>query len=143
MERGVAADRILVETHSYDTIGNAFFSRVVHTDPAGLRRLLIITSDFHAARCEAAFRWIYGLEPKAYSYELSFEPVCDPDMAAPVLAKRREKERKSLEDLLKVAARIRTMRDCHRWLFSEHGAYSALSPAFGDDGLSNVVLESY
>lgn len=143
VERGVAADRILVETHSYDTIGNAFFSRVVHADPAGLRRLLIVTSDFHLARCEAAFRWIYGLEPKAYSYELSFEPVCDPDMPAGVLAERRERERKSLEDLLGVAERIRTVRDCHRWLFTDHGAYNALSPAFGDNGLSKGVLESY
>ena len=108
-----------------------------------LRRLLIITSDFHLARCEAAFRWIYGLEPKPHSYELSFEPVCDADMPADVLAQRCERERKSLEDLLRVAERIRTMRDCHQWLFTEHAAYNALSLAFGDDGLSQGVLESY
>jgi hypothetical protein len=143
VERGVAADCILVERYSYDTIGSAFFSRVVHADPMGLRRLLIITSDFHLARCEALFRWIYGLEPKAFSYELSFEPVCDSEMPAGVLAERLEKERKSLEDLLGVAERIRTMRDCHRWLFIEHRAYNALRSGFGGDGLSKGVLESY
>ena len=143
MARGVAADRILVEKYSYDTIGNAFFSRMVHADPACLRRLLIITSDFHLARCEAAFRWIYGLAPKMHSYELTFEPVSDPEMPADLLALRCTKERESLADLLRLSERIQTMQDCHRWLFTEHGAYNALSPAFGAHGLSTKVLESY
>ena len=33
-ERGVPKSRNLAETCSYDTIGNAFFARTVHTDPA-------------------------------------------------------------------------------------------------------------
>jgi uncharacterized SAM-binding protein YcdF (DUF218 family) len=37
---GVPPDRVLAEAHSYDTIGNAFFSRVVHVDPQGMRNLL-------------------------------------------------------------------------------------------------------
>ena len=78
----------------------------------------------------------------AHSCE-SFEPVCDPDMPAGLLAERREKECKSLGDLLKVAERIRTMRECHRWLFTEHGAYHALRSGFGGVGLSKRVLESY
>ena len=41
---------VLVETTSYDTIGNAYFARVGHTDVAGWRRLLVITSDFHMER---------------------------------------------------------------------------------------------
>jgi hypothetical protein len=143
VDRGIAADLILVEKYSYDTIGNAFFSRMVHAEPACLRRLLIITSDFHLARCEAAFRWIYGLAPKTHSYELTFEPVSDPEVAADLLALRRKKERESLEDLLRVAERIQTMHDCHRWLFTEHAAYNALSTAFGDARVAARVLESY
>jgi len=143
VERGVAADRILVEKYSYDTIGNAFFSRVVHADPALLRRLRIITSDFHLARCEAAFRWIYGLQPEFHSYELSFEAVSDPDMPADLLALRREKEREGLEHLSRVAGQIQRMHDCHRWLFTEHAAYKALSTAFGDARVTARMLESY
>src|SRR5574341_227154 len=41
VRRGIEPRRILAETCSYDTIGNAFFSRVVHVDPLGLRKLLI------------------------------------------------------------------------------------------------------
>jgi len=64
-DHGIAPERILVEATSYDTIGNAYFSRVIHVDPAGFRRLLIITSAFHMPRTEAVFRWVYGLDAPA------------------------------------------------------------------------------
>ena len=32
-ERGVPRGRILIETSSYETIGNAFFTRTIHADP--------------------------------------------------------------------------------------------------------------
>ena len=42
--------RTLAETTSFDTIGNAFYSRNDHCSLAGWRRLLVITSEFHLAR---------------------------------------------------------------------------------------------
>jgi uncharacterized SAM-binding protein YcdF (DUF218 family) len=42
LARGVPAARIWAETASLDTIGNAYFARVIHTGPAGLRRLLVV-----------------------------------------------------------------------------------------------------
>jgi hypothetical protein len=36
LARGVPAARIWAETASLDTSGNAYFARVIHTDPAGL-----------------------------------------------------------------------------------------------------------
>ena len=36
---------IYVETTSYDTIGNAYYTRTSHTDVNGWRRLLIITNE--------------------------------------------------------------------------------------------------
>ncbi len=59
--RGAAPERILIEAASYDTIGNAYFSRVVHAIPRGFRRALVVTSEFHMPRTEAVFRWVYGL----------------------------------------------------------------------------------
>jgi uncharacterized SAM-binding protein YcdF (DUF218 family) len=61
--RGIPRRQILPEVFSYDTIGNAFFARTVHTDPLGLRRLLTINSEFHMARTEAIFRWVFGAAP--------------------------------------------------------------------------------
>jgi len=123
-DHGIAPERILVEATSYDTIGNAYFSRVIHVDPAGFRRLLIITSAFHMPRTEAVFRWVYGLDAPARGYELHFEVTPDAGVSVEALEARREKERASLERLRPAMARITTLQELHRWLFGEHGAYA-------------------
>jgi uncharacterized SAM-binding protein YcdF (DUF218 family) len=37
---------------AWDTIGNAWFTRTMHTDVLGIRRFLVITSDFHLLRSQ-------------------------------------------------------------------------------------------
>ncbi len=143
VEAGVRPERILVEACSYDTIGNAYFSRVIHIDPRCMRRLLVITSDFHMPRTRAVFLWMYSLTPKATAYDLDFEAVDDPTMPADVHAERCRKEQKSLDDFVTMKDRIATIGDCHRWLFSEHQAYNAERPGFGRRTLSERTLRSY
>src|SRR5215472_440663 len=75
--RGADPRRILMEAASYDTIGNAYFSRVIHAIPRGFRRVLIITSEFHMPRTEAAFRWIWEMPAPGGACTLEFE--CVPD----------------------------------------------------------------
>jgi hypothetical protein len=124
IESGIPADRILIETSSYDTIGNAFFAKVIHTDPLGLRRLRIITSDFHAARTQAAFEWVYSLAPNGAEYELKVEPVEDPELDPALRRARSAKEEASLAELRRLAGHIHSWRDLHLWLFTRHGAYA-------------------
>ena len=143
MERGVPPERILTETQSYDTIGNAFFSRVIHVDPLGWQRLLVITSDFHLPRTEAVFRWMFGLEPRRADYEVHFECVDDPTMPPDLLKEREAKERISLESFLQMKDRIATLAECHRWIFTGHGAYNAARSGFGRSNLSAGTLGSY
>jgi hypothetical protein len=143
MERGIPAERILTETQSYDTIGNAFFSRVIHAEPRQMRRLLVIASDFHLARVEAVFRWIYGLHPQPVQYELRFEGVSDPGMDKAVLDARVERERERLNASADLRGRITTMANFHRWLFSEHDAYNATRRGFGEGEVTGLALESY
>ena len=136
-DRGVPDDRILIESCSVDTIGNAYFSRVVHADPMGLRRLHIVTSRFHLERTEAVFRWVYGLPPDGY--RLSFEAVPDDGIGPAALAARREKERAGLAALRPTIERIRTLPALHRWLFFEHGAYRGIRP----DPSDGLALRTY
>jgi hypothetical protein len=121
--RGVDPRRILIEESSYDTIGNAYFSRVVHIVPRGFRRVLVITSAFHMPRTEAVFRWVYSLDSGCCSVD--FESVPDVGIDAGALAARIAKERTSLETFGEVRARIGTLAELHRWLFTEHAAYRA------------------
>lgn len=124
LARGVPPEKIFAETSSYDTIGNAYFARVVHTDPMEWRRLLIVTSDFHMARTEAIFRWLFGLPPLALPYTLTFSPAPDGDIEAAPLQQRQEKERAGLQRLLPLTEQIRTLPQFHHFLFTQHDAYA-------------------
>lgn len=118
---GIPVERIIPETCSYDTIGNAYFSRVCHVDPLGLRHLLVITSEFHMPRSEFIFRWVYGMEPARAT--LTFEAVPDEGLPASALMARRVREAESLERVRQTAERIRTLAELQRWLYTEHEAY--------------------
>ncbi len=124
LHRGVEPDSILMEMGSWDTIGNAFFARTIHTDLREWRRLLIVNSAFHMVRTKAIFRWVFALAPER-GYLLEFDTVDDVGMPDEVLQFRRAHERAGVERLRKVIERVHTMTELHRFLFTEHDAYSA------------------
>jgi len=120
---GIPERRILAETFSYDTIGNAFFARLVHAEPRGLRRLHVVTSRFHMPRTEAIFRWVFGVSP-AGGYELSFEAAENAGISDEALEHREAKERASLDRVIALAQRIATLPQLHEWMYAEHAAYA-------------------
>jgi hypothetical protein len=142
LEKGIEPRWILCETASYDTIGNAYFSRTFHVDPGGFRDLLIITSASHMPRTKAIFQWVYGLKSPfgPNDYTLAFEEVPDRDMDEEVLQLRIQKEKKGLENVRRLKERIQTWKDFHQWLFTEHGAYSASVPPVRAKG---KILNAY
>jgi hypothetical protein len=125
IELGIPRERVLTETASYDTIGNAYFARVMHTDPAGLRRLAVVTSGFHMPRTERIFRWVFGLAPGAEDYSLRFFTAEDAGLEGEPLRARVEKERESIAQLEETAAGICDLKSLQRWLFLHHTAYAA------------------
>lgn len=120
VKKGIPRQKILCETCSYDTIGNAFFARVIHTDPRGFRKLLIITSAFHLPRAKAIFEWVFA----DAGYELHFESVPDQGMDQYLLTIKKEKEKKSLENVQRLKKKIPTFAQLHHWLFTVHEAYA-------------------
>jgi hypothetical protein len=124
LRKGIQPERIFIEVASWDTVGNAYFARTMHTDPRGWRRLLVITSEHHMARTEAIFRWVFGLAPDL-GYALSFEVTPDLCLQGAVLQARVDREKASLILVTRLAARIRTLSELHQWLFTEHDAYKA------------------
>lgn len=141
LQKGISAQRILTETSSYDTIGNAFFSRVIHVDPLYLKKLLVITSEFHMPRTKVIFLWVYGLTRNRNEYQLSFESVPDNDIGVDVISARKERERESLTKFEELKAKINTFEEFHQWLFHEHNAYSIISDERST--LKGNVLKSY
>lgn len=142
-KQGVPAEKIFTETASYDTIGNAYFARTIHTDPAGWHRLLVITSDFHMARVRAIFEWVFGLPPIHASYFLAFSLVENKEMEPEVLRTRHEKEAAGLERLLPLTEQIRTLPHLHRFLFTAHDAYAVARLDTSRPSVSEAIKEMY
>lgn len=57
---GIDPASIVVEPHSRDTVGDAYFTKANLALPRRWRRLLVVTSDYHAARTGEIFDFIYG-----------------------------------------------------------------------------------
>ncbi len=120
--------RILCEISSYDTIGNAYFSRMIHAEPLVLKKLLVITSEFHMPRTKAIFKWIYGLPlPNSLNeYKLDFEAVPDINtgLDEETITARSLKEKAGLERVQRQSRQMRNIRDFHHWMYTRHGAYA-------------------
>ncbi|MFO7945042.1 MAG: YdcF family protein [Anaerolineales bacterium] len=129
LQKGIPHDQILTEISSYDTIGNAYFSRVIHTQPRSLKNLLIITSQFHLERVKRIFTWIYDLLPLPHSFHLSFASAPNRGLRGDLLQARIKKEENSIKSLQPLTERIQTLAEFHSWFYTEHEAYTAgLSP---------------
>ena len=124
LRQGVQAASIFTEISSYETIGNAFFARVQHTDVRGWRRLLVVNSEFHTPRTEAIFRSVFSLAPDE-KYELQFETTPNDGLPADMLAARMNRESASLRSFQALAPGFRSLSGLHAWLYREHEAYSA------------------
>jgi len=103
-------DMVLREALSLDTLGNAFFTRLLHTDVVGLRRLHVITSAFHFVRTRALFEFVFGArqhdstyersesETKPERYAMSYEATMNA-VTEDVKAKRFAREQASIDAL--------------------------------------------
>ena len=138
-EEGVPAEDIYLEGYSDDTIGNAYYARTMHADPAGWRRLLVITSEFQMPRTIAIYNWVFSLAAPpsgggggatasaSAAYELSFDSVPDRNALPPqVLRVRRDKEAAALASFRAgELARMTRLPQLHSWLHRRHSAYTA------------------
>ncbi len=141
IEQGASADTILSETCSYDTIGNAYFAKTIHIDPLDLTKLLIITSSFHMERTRRIFKWIYNLEGTSKSYRLFFEEVSDEGIPRIIMRARIKKEARSIKRLKLTIKNIKTIKQFHEWLFTQHDAYIASER--NQKNIGSDLLKSY
>lgn len=124
VEEGFPKNKIFTERVSLDTIGNAYFAKIIFTDPMSFKKIAIITSDHHMLRVKAIFEWIFSLHPQLVHYHLSFISVSDDNLDKKLIQMRIAKEKKSLQEIKRLRRVIRNLRDFHSWLFSRHGAYA-------------------
>ncbi len=57
---GLNAERIMTETNSRDTVGDAVFTRINFADPMRFENILVVTSTYHVRRARTIFDFVYG-----------------------------------------------------------------------------------
>lgn len=72
-DQGVEDERLLLEDESRDTLGNAVFTAVRYLADIAPRRVLLVTSPYHAARAIRIFRAVLG--PRWQVAGMACEPV--------------------------------------------------------------------
>ncbi len=124
LKRGTSKKKIFLQRLSVDTIGDAFFTRLILTDPMKLKKILVITSDHHMPRAKKIFERIFSLKPLSFRYHLGFLTASDKNLDPKTINARAKKEKEHLSVFLKHTKSLKTMPSFHRWLFTRHGAYS-------------------
>ena len=130
---GVPPLQILKESSSYDTVGNGYFSAMIHAVPSGWRNLIIVTSEFHMPRSRAIFEKVYSLvndsvlRGNGKDIALTFAAVSDDglfDQDPLVLEARKEKERESIATWKKNTDWMTSLHEFHEWFYATHLCYS-------------------
>ncbi|MCU0431389.1 MAG: YdcF family protein [Cytophagaceae bacterium] len=76
VQAGVNPSHIYTEKDAKDTVGEAFLGKKKIVDVFGWKCLCVVTSDYHVARAERIFRFIYGPE---YTIAMEAVPSRDPE----------------------------------------------------------------
>ena len=115
ISKGICSNKILKESWSFDTIGNAYGTLVFHCIPLNLINIMIITSDFHMPRSRSIFQVTFKLI-KETNFTLSFISTSS-DLQIST------KERNSLIKWQEDSRKFTSIKDLHNFIFISHNAY--------------------
>jgi len=121
ISRQVPDESIITEDKSKETLGNAYFTKVDVAIPQQLKRLAVITSDFHIIRTEYLFGKVYGPD-----FQINYLAVPTPP-GMEGLQKRKELERKQFVLAREWLDSITNGDDqkIGEFLFSRHPGYAS------------------
>ncbi len=120
---------VYMETVSYDTIGNAYFAKVLFSDVLNWKNIAVITNDWHFKRTKAIFEWIYNIKDSkdngGYNFVfVNLRSVKHKDLNEEERNARIEREEKSLENVYKLQEKFNTLQKVHGFLHLEHSMYA-------------------
>ncbi len=130
IKSGINPNKILTESFSLDTVGNAIFTKLLITNPLKLKNLLIITSKFHMPRSKVLFQKIFNLEEDnnqttQSKYYLEFLSTDNTNMPEDQLKARTNKENRRIKQFQEETKNLSTIKQFQEWLLTVHGAYKS------------------
>ena len=154
---GIPASMIFKESSSYDTVGNAYFSAVIHTFPRKWENVAVITSSFHMPRSKAIFETVYRLAAATFDcgghddvnrrgVNLVFLSASDDGLfSEDILQARIEKEMDSKRKWEGNTGRMTTLTEFHEWMYQTHLCYAVSRQGeFGrQDDLNDALKGTY
>ena len=121
-QHAISPKAIHCDAHSRDTVGDAVFTKRNIIQALGAKHLLIISSDYHLARVQAIFAFVYGTD-----YQLAIQGV-----ASATTVETAQKERDSLAAFVATFTGVAVGDDAAIWqrLRTRHPFYNgAVYPA--------------
>lgn len=115
-DKGIPKDQIYKDAWSLDTIGNAYAALTMHAIPLNLRKIVIITSDFHMPRTRSIFSKVFSLLPLEIFTLKFLETQSELSIS--------KKEARSLKQWEERSEKIHTLYDLHQFIFKKHNAYN-------------------
>ncbi|GMH97727.1 hypothetical protein TrVE_jg4326 [Triparma verrucosa] len=124
--KGVPPSDVIIDSFSYDTIGNAHYANNV-VESLGLGKAIVVTSKFHMERSKEIFDWVWSLKSPEKLNSLSYQTVEDVGLSGPDLSSRISKESSGLAGVKRVKQIVseRYNNNLDAWLLTDHDLYSA------------------
>ena len=120
-----SGNTLLLDTWSYDTIGNAWFALINFIEPLRLTNCLVVTSQFHMPRSKNIFEHVFSLA--TITVNVHFEASSDVSLDPQTLALRQRREASSLQQWSATRRQVTSKQKLAHFMFVEHGAYSGQS----------------
>ena len=146
LELHVPAEDIMEEAFSLDTLGNAFWLRLIHIEPGQYTKMIVVTNNWHMDRTKAFFSKVFSL-PKAclsLALEIEYRSVAPGIEGAEVLSSRIEREKKSLMFFQQeTSSKFSSMEELHEFVFTQHSAYASSRLLKVHVGIDKTLAQTY
>lgn len=116
---------IFLERWSFDTLGNAFAALTMHVLPRKLKKIHLVTSDWHLPRTREIFDTVFACSG-ASDIELTYAAAQNIGLSDNETELRLKRELESLETFRTMTKpMLKDMDSLHKFIFEEHGCYKA------------------
>lgn len=141
----VPAEDIMEEAFSLDTLGNAYWLRLIHIEPGTFTKMIVVTNTWHMDRTMAFFNKVFAL-PRGdlrLALDMEYSPA-PPGLEGDVLLSRIQREKKSLQFFLQeTASKFYSMEELHEFMFTQHSAYASSRLLKPRVGLDKTLAQTY